>query len=708
MADNTNPPKEEWGSKLGVILAVAGSAVGLGNFLRFPGKAADYGGGAFMIPYFCALLFLGIPICWVEWTMGRRGGRFGFNSAPGIFSVLWKNPISPYLGSIGLMIPVVIYMYYVYIESWCLMYACYYLFGAFDEFGANTYAFSDFFNKSIGAEADGSLFANGIAPLFWFFLATFLVNFVVIYRGLSRGIETFCKWALPMLIVAALVLVVRVLTLPEQPAASPWQRGLSQVISADEWSALRDRLIQPALGAPEGVSLIKAKLAEYCQQHAHDADQGKTTLLLAPPVGFLETAAGLAVARAEIRNEKRGQAFVAWIQKTREALSTDQKIELGRLERKQSRLEYKKINDPVAVAAIEQARETILKSPTSSEPMPSLTEEMQSLGIDEATAKRAQHRSAAIELADLPRTVANGLGYMWNPDFKELSNPEVWLESAGQIFFSLSVGFGVILNYASYLRRKDDVVLSGLSATATNEFCEVCLGGMVAIPATFVFLGTAMTIDVINKGSTFGLGFTTLPTVFAGMPWGRWFAVAWFGLLFLAGITSSLSMLQPAIAFLEEGFGLKRRASVAGLGFVTLIGALAVVYFSHETTVLSTMDYWVGTFMIYMLAMIQVILFGWVIGMEEGMKEAHLGAQMTIPRIFRFVIKYVTPAYLLIIFVAWLFQNAPAEVAKIRQGGPVLVTVIAMVAFFAFLNLTIYLAVREWRGRPRPSAEVEA
>lgn len=708
MAGNSDRPKEEWGSKLGVILAVAGSAVGLGNFLRFPGKAADYGGGAFMIPYFCALLFLGIPICWVEWTMGRRGGRAGFNSAPGIFSVLWRNPISPYLGSIGLMIPVVIYMYYVYIESWCLMYAGYYLVGAFDEFGSNTYAFNDFFNQAIGASADGAVFANGVAPIFWFFLATFVINFVVIYRGLSRGIETFCKWALPMLIVAALILVVRVLTLPEQPTARPWQRGLPETMSAEDWSALRTRLIDPALGAPEGVGLIKTQLASFFKQHAHDISEGKTPPLIAPPVGFLGTAEGLAVARAEIQNVEAGRKYVEWLEKGRQSLSVEQQIELGRLERKESRLESKKMNTPAAVEPIRRAREEILKSIPSEVPIPSFAAEMQAMGIDGVVAEQSQRRAAAMELADLPRTVTNGLGYMWNPDFQELTNPEVWLESAGQIFFSLSVGFGVILNYASYLRRKDDVVLSGLSATATNEFCEVCLGGMVAIPATFVFLGTAMTIDVINKGSTFGLGFTTLPTVFAGMAGGRWFAVAWFGLLFLAGITSSLSMLQPAIAFLEEGFGLKRRASVAGLGFVTLIGAMAVVYFSHETNVLSTMDYWVGTFMIYLLATIQVILFAWVIGIDDGMKEAHLGAQMMIPRVFRFIIKYVTPTYLLVIFAAWLVQNAPAEVTKIGRGGPVLFTVIAMIAFFVFLNLTIYLAVREWRHRKPSLTEAEA
>ncbi len=84
--------KEQWGTRIGVILAVAGSAVGLGNFLRFPGQAAQNGGGAFLLPYFISLLVLGIPLCWAEWTMGRYAGLRGFNSAPGIFSVVCRTP----------------------------------------------------------------------------------------------------------------------------------------------------------------------------------------------------------------------------------------------------------------------------------------------------------------------------------------------------------------------------------------------------------------------------------------------------------------------------------------------------------------------------------------------------------------------------------------------------------------------------------------
>ena len=112
-----------------MILAVAGSAVGLGNFLRFPGQAAANGGGAFMIPYFCALLFLGIPIGWAEWTMGRYGGRKGFHSAPSIMGVFGKGAVARYLGVIGVLIPLAVSFYYTYIEAWCLGYTWHYLTG---------------------------------------------------------------------------------------------------------------------------------------------------------------------------------------------------------------------------------------------------------------------------------------------------------------------------------------------------------------------------------------------------------------------------------------------------------------------------------------------------------------------------------------------------------------------------------------------------
>ena len=115
--------REQWRSRLGLILAMAGNAIGLGNFLRFPVQAADNGGGAFMIPYFVSLILLGIPLMWVEWGLGRYGGARGHGTAPGVFDAIWKHPIAKYMGILGIFLPLVVLVYYTYICSWTLAYS---------------------------------------------------------------------------------------------------------------------------------------------------------------------------------------------------------------------------------------------------------------------------------------------------------------------------------------------------------------------------------------------------------------------------------------------------------------------------------------------------------------------------------------------------------------------------------------------------------
>ena len=93
--------RERWATRIGLVLAMAGNAIGLGNFLRFPAKAASNGGGAFLIPYFCALILMGVPLMWIEWTIGRHGGAHGHGSTPGMFHVMWKHRASKYIGACG-------------------------------------------------------------------------------------------------------------------------------------------------------------------------------------------------------------------------------------------------------------------------------------------------------------------------------------------------------------------------------------------------------------------------------------------------------------------------------------------------------------------------------------------------------------------------------------------------------------------------------
>src|SRR5690606_15074816 len=120
---------EAWGTRVGLILAMAGNAVGLGNFLRFPVQAASNGGGSFMITYFIALLLLGIPLMWIEWGVGRHGGRFRKGHIPGMFAALWHHPAAKYIGVIGMVIPFVVTVYYTYIASWTLAFTWFSLTG---------------------------------------------------------------------------------------------------------------------------------------------------------------------------------------------------------------------------------------------------------------------------------------------------------------------------------------------------------------------------------------------------------------------------------------------------------------------------------------------------------------------------------------------------------------------------------------------------
>ena len=95
---------ENWSSKLGIILAVAGSAVGLGNFLKFPGLVAEHGGAAFMIAYVASFFLVGVPISLVEWTLGRRGGAGGYHSAAGLLGSICKSKRLAYFGIITIIL----------------------------------------------------------------------------------------------------------------------------------------------------------------------------------------------------------------------------------------------------------------------------------------------------------------------------------------------------------------------------------------------------------------------------------------------------------------------------------------------------------------------------------------------------------------------------------------------------------------------------
>ncbi|UCF18665.1 MAG: sodium-dependent transporter [Gemmatimonadota bacterium] len=460
--------RERWGTRIGLVLAMAGNAVGLGNFLRFPAQVAQNGGGVFLVPYFISFLLMGLPLLWVEWAIGRYGGQYGEHSTPGMFDHMGRYRWLKYVGVFGLFTNLTVAAYYCYLESWTLAYVWHSAIGTFSRVDA-----AEFFPRYLGVGAD-SVFALPLQALL-FFPLTLALNTFILSRGLVRGIELAAKIGLPLLVVFAVVLAVR---------------GLS---------------LQP--GDP----------------------------------GVVES--------------------------------------------------------PIA-----------------------------------------------------------GLGFIWTPQLSGLLSPTTWMAAAGQIFFTLSVGMGSIHCYASYVRAKQDIALNAAAAGWMNEFVEVVLGGSIMIPIATAYLGLVAVQTATAGGSGFGLGFLTIPTLLNN--WG-WFAplagAMWFGLLFFAGITSSLAMGQPILAFLQDKFAMSRVRAALAFGTVTFSLGFICVWL-YPGGAFDEFDFWSGTFSLVIFALAEAIVFAWIFGINRGWAEITRGADLVVPNVFRFIIKFVTPVFILVVFVGALIQ----------------------------------------------------
>jgi NSS family neurotransmitter:Na+ symporter len=269
-----------------------------------------------------------------------------------------------------------------------------------------------------------------------------------------------------------------------------------------------------------------------------------------------------------------------------------------------------------------------------------------------------------IRVLTLPETAvgspSQGLAMLWTPDWTALGNSSVWLAAAGQVFFTLSLGMGTIQTYSSYLSKQDDITLTGLSTASTNEFAELVLGGTIAIPAAVTFFGVAGA-TAIAAGGSFDLGIVAMGVVFQNLPGGevvgQLLAFMWFFLLFIAGITSSVALASPAMAFMQEEFGFTRQKVALGLGGVALLLGLANVWFLRYGF-LDEWDFWAGTFGLVLFAFIEVWIIRLAFGVDEFWEELHHGADLQVPLFFKFVIKWVTPTFLTLLLGWWVWDAA--------------------------------------------------
>ena len=436
--------REQWNNQIGFLLAAIGSAVGLGNIWRFPYVAGTNGGGAFLIPYFFAILTAGIPLLILEYTIGKtyRGG------AP--VTLARMNKKFELLGWFQVMVAFVISTYYMAIIVWTVRYIGFSFNLAWGDDPSGF--FMDFLGATESATDLGQLQTNMILA----FLVVWAIVAFIMYKGIRKGIEIACRITLPILMLLIVILVIRGATLP---------------------------------GA------------------------------------------------------------------------------------------------------------------------------------------------------------VDGLEFLFKPDWGALKDPSVWVAAYGQIFFSLSVGFAIMVSYSSYLPKKSDVVNSAfITATANHGFEVFTAIGIFGIVGYMAGQQGAEVAEVASSGV--GLAFITFPTAISSLPaLNAVFGVCFFGALFIAAITSMISILQAVISGIHDKFNVSHaKATTVVIVPAFLISILFIT--GAGMIILDIVDNFINNIGIVGYGCIEVILLGWFFDLESLRREANRYSNFSIGRWWCYTLKFVTVAVL--------------------------------------------------------------
>jgi NSS family neurotransmitter:Na+ symporter len=408
--------RDQWGTKLGFILAAMGSAIGLGNIWRYPYVVYENGGGAFLIPYFVALATAGLPILILEYSLGhrfRQGAPATFHS----ISQKWE-----WLGWWMAAISFIICTYYIVILGWCLSFI-YYSFG--QQWGSDTGAFfiGEYLATSDGAAPTGFWDIGGIQLKVLIPMAiAWVLVYILMQRGVSKGIEMASRILLPTLIVMLILIVLRAITLD---------------------------------GATEGLNVL------------------------------------------------------------------------------------------------------------------------------------------------------------FTPDFGALADPSVWVAAYGQVFFSLSIAFSIMIAYSSYLPRKTDLSNSGLIVGLSNAGFEFLAAIGVFAALGFLAVQSGVAVDEVAQSGVV-LAFIVFPQVISTLPGlNTAFGVLFFGTLFFAGVTSMVSILEAVVAAIREKFDMSRKAAVNWI-----CGAAALISILYVTRgglfYLDTIDHFVNAYGLVVAGLLEVVLVAWI------------------------------------------------------------------------------------------------
>lgn len=205
-----------------------------------------------------------------------------------------------------------------------------------------------------------------------------------------------------------------------------------------------------------------------------------------------------------------------------------------------------------------------------------------------------------------------GLDAFFSPNWSALTDTGVWIAAYAQIFFSLSVAFGIMLTYSSYLKRKTNLTGSGLVVGFSNSSFEVLAGIGVFSALGFMAQAQGVAVDEV-VASGIGLAFIAFPTIVSQMPGGPIFGVLFFGSLVFAGFTSMISIIQVTVSAFQDKTGLGRVPSVVIIGGAAALASLLLFPTTTGLNTLDVVDRFANQFGIVGVAFVAVVVVAWLL-----------------------------------------------------------------------------------------------
>ncbi|WP_440896180.1 sodium-dependent transporter [Amphibacillus sp. Q70] len=269
-----------------------------------------------------------------------------------------------------------------------------------------------------------------------------------------------------------------------------------------------------------------------------------------------------------------------------------------------------------------------------------------------------------IRAVTLPGALS-GLNAFFAPDWSSIMDGSVWVAAYSQIFFSLSIGFAIMITFSSYLPKKSDITNNAFITGFSNSSFELLAGIGVFAALGFMATQTGQEISEVVEGGI-GLAFMVFPEIISQMPASALFGFLFFASLVLAGLSSMVSISETYIAGLQEKFNISRRTSVlVGVGLATICSLLYAT--QGGLTLLDTIDYFINNYGIALVGLIEVVGIAWYVRELDNL-QAHADSvsDILLGPWWKFSLRFVTP----LVLGYMMIQNLRTDMTSEYMGYP--------------------------------------